>query len=630
MGTNSFNRKLWLISIGIFILIFSSAGTVSATGTSTIFVNSHGNDSWNGLSATYNSTSHNGPKATLKNAIASVADKGTVEVASGSYKENGIYINHNITIYGQPNTVVDGLNIDRIFTVNNGASLTLLNMVLINGKNINGGAIYNNGTLNVINCSISNCKAINGDGGAIYNLGYLNVTMSKIINNKAANGGAIYCYYGYSSFVNFNQITGNEPLSGEIYCPFGMVDANLNWWGSNLDPSNQVNYGVNVTSWMVTNLNSDKYTVENGSICNVTVDLFHDNFNNYHDPSIYHLPDGMPVVFNTTLGIIQSPCYTGNGICTTTLKAGSTSGTAVVSSFIDNQKLNTSIKINSKPRVMSQTPTNNSFNRGKLKTITIILSEAVQPGTEYKLISLRGPNGNIPVTTSILNNILTITGVSYFTDGNYKLYLPFNSLKDVSNNYMNQSYYSSITIDNKAPQITVTPKSGCYNSTRTVYIKLNKTGTIYYTMDNSTPTKLSRKYTEPLKISKTTVLRYLAVDPAGNTSTGKVKYIIDKNPPFIMSTNPKMMKRNVSTGNNVLICFNEVISKGTTFNKIKITNIETGKSVYPYKTVKGNILVLKNTKTKHTWYRISIPHGSIRDQAGNQFKSDYVLKFETK
>jgi len=47
----------------------------------------HGNDSWNGLSAAYNSTNNNDPKATLKNATATVANMGTIKVASGSYWE---------------------------------------------------------------------------------------------------------------------------------------------------------------------------------------------------------------------------------------------------------------------------------------------------------------------------------------------------------------------------------------------------------------------------------------------------------------------------------------------------------------------------------------------------------------
>jgi len=386
------------------------------------------------------------------------------------------------------------LNTDRIFTVKDNANLTRLNMIMINGRNINGGAIYNTGILNMVNCTVTNFKAVNGDGGAIYNLGYLNVSMSKLINNNAANGGAIYCYNGYNSYVNFNQITGNTPSTGEIYCPFGMVDANLNWWGSNLDPSYLVNYGVNVTSWMVMGIKADNDTVGDGGSLKIIVNLVHDNLNNYHDPAIFHLPDGLQVIFNTTPGTIQTPCYTENGTSKTIIKSGAVSRTALISALLDSHELNMSIKINSKPSVLSQTPKNKSDNKGKLKIITIVFSEPVQAGTNYSSISLRGHSGNIPIKTNILNSVLTITVGSYFTDGNYTLYLPYNCLKDISNNYMNQSFYSSFKVDNKAPKITLTPVSGSYNSTRTVYIKLDEAGAIYYSLNNSTPTKFSQKY----------------------------------------------------------------------------------------------------------------------------------------
>ncbi len=630
MRIKGINLSLFgLFCFGIFFMILNCAGAVSAAGTSTIYVNSQGNDSWNGLANSYNSTTHNGPKATIKNATAAVEDNGTIEVTSGSYTEYGISINKNISIHGQGNTVVDGLSSDRIFTVNNGASLSLSGMILTNGRNINGGAIYNEGTLNVFNCSINNCKAVNGDGGAIYNLGYLNVSMCKLNNNRAANGGAIYCYYGDNSLVNYNQITNNQPSAGEIYCPFGLVDANLNWWGSNMDPQDSVNYGVNVTSWMIMIIKIDHDTLGGGGSLHVTADMLHDNFNNYHDPLNSHLPDGMQVLFNSTLGIIQSTMNTENGLCTSILKSGATSGTALISTILDSQTLNTTIKINVTPKVMTQTPPNKSHIKGKIKTLTIQLSETVQAGPNYSTISLKGPMGNVPIITRISDNILTITGTSYFNDGNYRLYLPFNSLMDVSNNYMNQSLYSNFTVDNKAPKLTVNPISGSYKSPRTVTLKMDEVGTIYYTLDNSTPTKRGKKYSFQIRISKTTVLRYLGVDLAGNTQTGKATYTIDKNPPIIKYTIPKMMKTRVSTRSSVEICFNEAIFRGTNFNKIKVTNMGTGKTVKTYKILKGNVLIIKNAKTRHTHYTITLPPGSVRDKVGNQFKSNYILRFIT-
>ncbi len=57
-----------LILVLIFILFIFSyvSGNVSAAGGDTIYVNIHGNDSWNGQSSVWNG--HSGPKLSLRNA----------------------------------------------------------------------------------------------------------------------------------------------------------------------------------------------------------------------------------------------------------------------------------------------------------------------------------------------------------------------------------------------------------------------------------------------------------------------------------------------------------------------------------------------------------------------------------
>lgn len=89
------------------------------------------------------------------------------------------------------------------------------------------------------------------------------------------------------------------------------------------------------------------------------------------------------------------------------------------------------------------------------------------------------------------------------------------------------------------------------------------------------------------------------------------------------------METNIKTGTDVNVYFNEAIFKGLNFNKIKVTDLKTHRSVSMSKTVNGNILTLNKLKTGHVWYSVSIPQGSVRDKAGNQFKSGYVLKFKT-
>ena len=68
--------KISLLLLGICIVFSFGINTTSAANTSNIYVNSHGNDTWNGLNATWIKGTLNGPKATIKNATATVKTGG--------------------------------------------------------------------------------------------------------------------------------------------------------------------------------------------------------------------------------------------------------------------------------------------------------------------------------------------------------------------------------------------------------------------------------------------------------------------------------------------------------------------------------------------------------------------------
>lgn len=72
-------------------------------------------------------------------------------------------------------------------------------------------------------------------------------------------------------------------------------------------------------------------------------------------------------------------------------------------------------------------------------------------------------------------------------------------------------------IDTVAPVTTASLLSGTYASVQSVKLTSNDaTATIYYTTDGTQPTTASARYSSPLAISKTTTLRYFAMDLAGN------------------------------------------------------------------------------------------------------------------
>ena len=149
-----------------------------------------------------------------------VTPNGTLHIADGTYNENNIQINSNMTITGenQQNTIIDAQKKDNIFDITLGVeiNLTPVNLTLTNGKSYIGGAIDNEdiyGILNIKNVTFNNNTATYG--GAIYNqYGTLTETNNTFNNNTATigNGGAIY-NSGTGTEIN-NTFNNNTAIWG--------------------------------------------------------------------------------------------------------------------------------------------------------------------------------------------------------------------------------------------------------------------------------------------------------------------------------------------------------------------------------------------------------------------------------
>lgn len=94
----------------------------------------------------------------------------------------------------------------------------------------------------------------------------------------------------------------------------------------------------------------------------------------------------------------------------------------------------------------------------------------------------------------------------------------------------------SVTIDTSvgdttAPVLTITA-GGTFTGTKSVTMSANETADIYYTLNGTTPTTASPKYTAPLSINATTTLKAFARDIAGNQSAVQtVTYTLDTTAP---------------------------------------------------------------------------------------------------
>ena len=123
-------------------------------------------------------------------------------------------VTEDLTIQGHPSgTVIDAADLDRIFDVKPGATLTLIDIHLRNGTGLGGaGAIsVNTGGLHLDRVTISGCHGDEGDGGAI-----ISSASTVTINNSTISGntadhhaGAIVIESG-SAVITHSTIAGNS------------------------------------------------------------------------------------------------------------------------------------------------------------------------------------------------------------------------------------------------------------------------------------------------------------------------------------------------------------------------------------------------------------------------------------
>ena len=79
----------------------------------------------------------------------------------------------------------------------------------------------------------------------------------------------------------------------------------------------------------------------------------------------------------------------------------------------------------------------------------------------------------------------------------------------------------NVVYDLIPPEVQPSVSAGVYAAAVSVSLSANEPSTIHYTLNNSEPTESSAAYSVPINISSDTVLKYFAVDAAGNASLVK-------------------------------------------------------------------------------------------------------------
>ena len=112
----------------------------------------------------------------------------------------------NITISG--NTNDDKRS--RVFNIASGSTVTLVGLTVTNGLASDGGGIYNEGLLTIIDCTIIRNRANNAGGGIDNRSGTVTVISSEITGNSAVGGGGIHNFNGSTLEIMNSIIAGNS------------------------------------------------------------------------------------------------------------------------------------------------------------------------------------------------------------------------------------------------------------------------------------------------------------------------------------------------------------------------------------------------------------------------------------
>lgn len=166
-------------------------------------------------------------------------DAGTFTLTlDGRFEDMGLTgdldIRENLTIRGTgadaSDTIIDGNNLDRVFHVFPGVLLTLENLTVQGGEAFDGAGIFveglsvltgesasTGGSVRLLGVNLIDNEAYN-QGGGIYNLGSLDIDQSSISNNVAGSRGGGIFNHGVVNVLN-TTVSTNHAVSrgGGIY-----------------------------------------------------------------------------------------------------------------------------------------------------------------------------------------------------------------------------------------------------------------------------------------------------------------------------------------------------------------------------------------------------------------------------
>jgi large repetitive protein len=332
--------------------------------------------------------------------------------------------------------------------------------------------------------------------------------------------------------------------------------------------------------------------------------------------------------------------YTKPGNYTVTLTVGNSAGNNTVTKT-DYIVVSEDITA---PVISNVTPTGGAINLPANQTITITFSEPIQAGAAYDKIKVITPSGQAKVISKTINgNTLTITtAYSYSYGDTYKLVVPVGSVIDLAGNNLTTGYNSNFTIGVTPKVVGVDPVDdggfASTNQTITVTFSDNVTaGAAYDKIKVITPGGQAKVISKTLKGNTLTIKavysytsgKYTLYIPVGAVESLSGNNMTTAYRSTFTVTSPGPTISNVSTtslstNKTINVTFNEPISAGANFSKIKVITSDNKAKVATV-TIKGNQLIITAAYnyTPGT-YTLSIPANSLTDSNGNAITENYT------
>lgn len=282
------------------------------------------------------------------------------------------------------------------------------------------------------------------------------------------------------------------------------------------------------------------------------------------------------------------------------------------------------------PKVVSIDPDNGVLTNNPNQDIKVTFSEHVSLGSGA--IELKSSSGTlIPITTSIINDVLTVHPESELMDGVYTLILHTGSVKYLE--YDLALFTSSFTVDATQPTVKeLYPANKSFTvpgkDIKITFSEPIVTGTEFIELKNSLGTlvPITTYISDNILVihpvnSLTSGSYYLTiqqgsvVDQAGNLVEAFISsFTVDCISPKISSVDPLNNAVNVNPNKVIKIMFSELIKLGNC--AVELQNIHGIQ--HPALTVSGNVLYIRpNTSLSGGLYTLSIYPGCITDIAGN-------------